>query len=423
MNKTLEQKTTRYLLIWLPVVLLLGSLLFLVMLNMHAHHTQEKQLALKQQNVWNAFVSQPSTMTMQIPGEYVILKNNGLSNQSSDEPRDTTLMIAGNPQELHFKALSKSYSFNNEHYQLITFVSSKEFNHLTIKVFLTEALILLLLLIAIVIINRKSSLILWRPFHRTLKKLAEYDVATNPALQLETQTGTNEFTQLNEELTNMIAKVNSAYSNQKQFVENASHEIQTPLAIIRSKLDLLINEPGLTEKSAALLGDITEANDRLSQMNKSLLLLAKIDNNQFPNQERINISELVERTLTNYQDHYDEFPSLNRSIIPEVYITANPALTEILFSNLIKNAVVHNIPGGFIKVSLSDAVFSIANSGGPISEEPSLLFDRFRKGTKDSKSTGLGLSLVKQIAQMYKMDLQYQYINDIHSIVVSFNGM
>lgn len=423
MNKTLEQKTTRYLLIWLPVVLLLGSLLFLVMLNMHAHHTQEKQLALKQQNVWNAFVSQPSTMTMQIPGEYVILKNNGLSNQSRDEPRDTTLKIAGNPQELHFKALSKSYSFNNNHYQLITFVSSKEFNHLTIKVFLTEALILLLLLIAIVIINRKSSLILWRPFHRTLKKLADYDVATNATVQLETQTGTTEFTQLNGELTNMITKVNTAYNNQKQFVENASHEIQTPLAIIRSKLDLLINEPGLTEKSAALLGDITEANDRLSQMNKSLLLLAKIDNNQFPNQGRINISELVERTLTNYQDHYDEFPSLNKSIIPDIYIIANPALTEILFSNLIKNAVVHNIPGGFIKVSLSDAAFSIANSGGPITEEPNLLFDRFRKGNKDSKSTGLGLSLVKQIAQMYKMDLQYQYTNDIHHIVVSFGGM
>ena len=423
MIKTLEQKNTRYLLIWLPVVLLLGSLLFFVMLNMHSHHTQERQLALKQQNVWNAFISQPATMTMQIPGEYVIQKNSLLPAKILNEPRDTSLLITGNSERLNFKALTKEYQFNNENYQLTTFVSSKEFLHLTIKVFTTEALVFLLLLIAIVVINRRSSRQLWRPFHRTLKKAGEYDVVNNQTVQLEPQTGIAEFNQLNDELTNMIVKVNTAYSNQKYFVENASHEIQTPLAIIRSKLDLLINEPGLTEKSAALLGDITEANDRLSQMNKSLLLLAKIDNNQFPNQEQINVSALVERILTTYQDHYNDFPSLRKSIIPDIFITANPALKEILFSNVIKNAVVHNIASGFIKVSLSDNEFSIENSGDTIVEEPEQLFERFRKGNIESKTTGLGLSLVRQITQIYKMGLHYNYKNGIHYVIINFGGM
>ncbi|MBL0132818.1 MAG: HAMP domain-containing histidine kinase [Chitinophagaceae bacterium] len=423
MIKTLEQKNTRYLLIWLPVVLLLGSLLFFVMLNMHSHHTQERQLALKQQNVWNAFLAQPTTMTMQIPGEYIIEKNRLFPATFLNEPRDTSLLLNGNTVRSGFKALTKEYRFNNENYQLTTFVSSKEFLHLTIKVFTTEAFVFLLLLIAIVFINRKSSRKLWRPFYRTLKKANEYDVVNNQKVQLESQTGIAEFNQLNDELTNMIDKVNTAYSNQKNFVENASHEIQTPLAIIRSKLDLLINEPGLTEKSAALLGDITEANDRLSQMNKSLLLLAKIDNNQCPNQENINISQLIERILTTYQDHYDDFPSLTKSIVPEIFITANPALTEILFSNLIKNAVVHNVPSGFIKVRLSDNEFTIENSGEPIVEEPELLFERFRKGNKESKTTGLGLSLVRQIAQIYQMGLHYNYNNGIHFVVLSFGGM
>lgn len=423
MIKTLEQKNTRYLLIWLPVVLLLGSLLFFVMLNMHSHHTQERQLALKQQNVWNAFIAQPAAMTMQIAGEYVIQKNSLLPRKLLNEPRDTSLLLIGSPEKLNFKALTKEYQFNNENYQLTTFVSSKEFLHLTIKVFTTEALVFVLLLIAIVIINRKSSRLLWRPFHRTLKNAAEYDVVNNQRVQLEPETGIAEFNQLNDELTNMIDKVNTAYSNQNDFVENASHEIQTPLAIIRSKLDLLINEPGLTEKSAALLGDITEANDRLSQMNKSLLLLAKIDNNQFPYQEQINVSSLVERILTTYQDHYDDFPSLTKSIVPDIVITANPALTEILFSNLFKNAVIHNIPSGFIKVRLSDTEFSIENSGDAIVEDPSLLFERFRKGNKESKTTGLGLSLVQQIAQLYKMNLQYNYKNGIHTVLINFGGM
>lgn len=422
MNKTLEQKSTRYLLIWLPAVLLLGSLLFFVMLNKHSHHAQENQLALKQQNVWEAFISQPATMTMQIPGEYAIQKNNLPPVLSLNEPRDTTLLIAGSSEKADFKALTKEYHFSNEIYQVTTFVSSKEFFHLTVKVFATEAFVFLLLLIAVVIINRKSSRLLWRPFYQTLNNAAEYDVVNNPAVQLDKQTGITEFNRLNDELTSMITKVNTAYSNQKNFVENASHEMQTPLAIIRSKLDLLINEPKLTEKSASLLADITEANDRLSQMNKSLLLLAKIDNNQFPEQEKINISALVEEILVTYQDHYDDFPSLTKSIAPGIYLTANPALTEILFSNLIKNAVVHNIPQGFIKVSLSDVEFSIENSGDIITEVPEMLFERFRKGNKESKTTGLGLALASQITRIYKMGLHYNYKNGVHHVKINFEG-
>ncbi|MES1221201.1 MAG: HAMP domain-containing sensor histidine kinase, partial [Bacteroidota bacterium] len=217
-----------------------------------------------------------------------------------------------------------------------------------------------------------------------------------------------------------VEKINAAYSNQKQFVENASNEIQTPLAIIRSKLDLFINEPGLTEKTAALLADITEANDRLSQMNKSLLLLAKIDNNQFPEQARINISALLEKILFNYQEHYDSFPALTKSIQPGVHITANAALAEILFTNLVKNAVIHNIRDGYISISLNSNQFTIENSGEALSENPELLFERFKKGNNASKTTGLGLALVKQIADLYNMNLKYNYQNSIHQVSIIF---
>lgn len=421
MSKTLEQKNTRYLLIWLPVVLLLGSLLFFVMLNMHSQHTQEKQLGLKQQNVWKAFVSQPASMTMQIHGEYIIQEGAAIPKELLDKPKDTSLLFSEKEKKINFKALTQQYVLNGKIYQLTTFVSSKEFFHLIIKVFATETLIFLLLLLAIVIINRKSSRLLWRPFHNTLKKAGEYDVVRNQTIQLEPQTGIEEFNQLNNELATLIEKVNQAYSNQKDFVENASHEIQTPLAIIRSKLDLLINEPGLTEKSAALLSDITEANDRLSQMNKSLLLLAKIDNNQFPEQKNINVSALLDKILANYQEHYDAFPSLTKLIDPNIYITANPALIEMLFSNLVKNAVVHNVASGFINIHLNNKECTIENSGDAILEDPEELFQRFRKGNANSKTTGLGLALVKQIAQLYNMELHYGYEGGIHTMKIKFN--
>jgi len=422
MSKTLEQKNTRYLLMWLPLVLLFGSGIFYGMLTMHAEHTQEKILELKQQNISNAYFANPSGMPMEIQGEYSIKE--GLATRSIVflEPGDTTLLFTAPRNEVSYKTLTRYYNINGKSYTVTTFVSSKEFFHLTIKVFITQAFVFLLLLMAIVLINRTSSLVLWRPFYDTLQKTSEYDVIHNKNFQLKGETGITEFNQLNSELNRLIEKVNLAYSNQKNFVENASHEIQTPLAIIRSKLELLINEPGLTEKTAALLSDITEANERLSQMNKSLLLLAKIDNNQFPEQEPVNISLLLEKILNSYQEHYDNFPALTKSIVQNVFITANPALVEILFSNLIKNAVVHNITAGFIHITLLSNECIIENSGPAITGDPELLFARFSKGSADTKTTGLGLALAKQVAQLYKMDLRYQYDRGKHIITLVFAG-
>jgi signal transduction histidine kinase len=420
MSKSLEQKNTLYLLLWLPLVLFFGSVLFFIMLTMHSHHMQEKQLTLRQQNIWNAFADHPLSLAMQIPGEYLIEPGTRISATFMDEPRDTIIYYQKKDEIVSFKILTKQYTLHGKPYQLTTYVSSKEFYHLIIKVFATEIFVFLLLLLSIVIINRKSSKWLWKPFHDTLQTTSGYHVVHDNRFQLQQETGIAEFDQLNKELTKLIDNVNQAYTNQKNFVENASHEIQTPLAIIRSKLELLINEPGLTEKTAALLADITEASDRLSQLNKSLLLLAKIDNNQFPEQQEINLSEMLEKIFTEYRDHYDNFPVLTLSIEKDVYLTANRALTGILFSNLIKNSVVHNIPGGYIKVYVSRHNFIIENSGPPILDEPALLFERFRKGNANTKTTGLGLSLVQQIIQMYKMGVYYSYGNGIHRIEITF---
>ena len=420
MSSTLQQKNTRYLLIWLPLILLIGSFIFFIMLTMHSHHMQEKQLALKQHDVWNAFKSQPASMPMKLLGEYEI-KPGGTPPSVLGETRDTNINAGLKGENIQLKELTQQYESDGKTYFITTYVSSKEFLHLIIKVFITQVIIFLVLLAAIVVINIKSSKLLWRPFYKTMKETGNYNIAGNQSFVLEKQTGIKEFDQLNNELSGLIEKVSTAYSNQKYFVENASHEIQTPLAIIRSKLDLLINEPGLTERIAGLLGDITDANERLSQMNKSLLLLAKIDNDQFPGREPVCISGLINNILDNYQEHYPDHPLLHRTIAPEIYIAANPALMEILFSNLIKNSVVHNIPGGYINVSLSVNNFTIENSGDAIQGAPELLFGRFSKGGTGA-GTGLGLALVRQISLLYKMELQYKYQGDVHAISLAFTN-
>jgi len=418
MTKTLEQKNTGHLLIWLPIILLLGSVLFYVMLTYQAHHMQEKQLELKLKNVWEAFRSQTGSMPMHIKGEYDIVQVSADAGAPSEEPGDTSLYYKETGQQVNFQMLTRRLEWNGKYYLVTTYVSSKEISHLIIKVFIAEIVIFLFLLLGIVIINRRSSRLLWQPFYDTLKRAGAYDVVRNPELQLEKQTDISEFNRLNSELTDLVEKVNRVYSNQKQFVENASHEMQTPLAIIRSKMELLINDPALTERTASLLADITSANERLSQLNKSLLLLAKIDNNQFPEQDRVNVTDVLEKILHNYQQHYEDFPALSKSIQPDVFIVANLSLVEILLSNLVGNAVVHNIPEGYIKVALDASKLVIENSGNPISGDPEALFERFKKGDDASKTTGLGLALVKQITRLYQLRLQYHYQNKLHRMTV-----
>ncbi len=122
-----------------------------------------------------------------------------------------------------------------------------------------------------------------------------------------------------------------------------SHEMQTPLAIIRSRIELMINQPELTEKVAGILGDITDANNRLTQLNRTLLLLAKIENNQFPETEEVNVSSMVDDIIEMYGNLYEpDFPTVQVNKGEPLIIRANRSLVEILLSNIIKNAVIHN---------------------------------------------------------------------------------
>jgi len=420
MSKPLLQKNTSTLLKWLPVVLLAGSFLFYVVMSMNAHHMQEKQLLLKQYNVWNAFIAQLGNIEKHITGEYDIVEGNADGTIELDEPRDTIIYYANKKKVLPFEILTTNTQWNGRSYNITTYISSTEISHLIIKVFITEAFIFILLLLAIVILNRKNSRLLWKPFFSTMKKIKEFDITRNQPLEMTAQTATAEFDELNKTLTSLIDKVNNAYHNQKQFVENASHEMQTPLAIIRSKLELLINQPGLTEKVAALLGDITEANDRLSQMNRTLLLLAKIENNQFPDTEEINISQTLEQILNGFENHYDDFPALTKNIEDGVMIRANRSLIEILISNLLKNAIVHNQPEGKINLTLSGSELVIENTGLQPEANPDKLFERFKKGSHQTKTTGLGLALVKQICHLYHYEVSYVYKDRWHRVKIIF---
>jgi signal transduction histidine kinase len=421
MSKTLQQKNLRQFLIWLPLVLLAGIGLFYILMRMHARHMAQEQLELKQENIWNAWMANRQTIAAHVTGEYDLDEGNHALPDLLNIQRDTTIYYPASKDQRPFRILTEVHSWNGHHYQLTTYISSREITHLIIKVFAANVLVFILLLAAIVIINRKSSDLLWKSFHATLKTIQGYDINGSQRLELSLKTGTREFDQLNQVITDLIGHVNQAYSNQKQFTENAAHELQTPLAIIRSKLDILIDSSSLTEETAGLLADITDANDRLSQLNKNLLLLTRIDNHQFPDRVSVGISEVIEKLLAYYLEyHSGDLPIIRKSIESGIRVTANISLIEILLSNLIDNAIVHNIPNGYINIQLNNRSLVIENTGHPIEGDTDLLFERFKKGREGSNTTGLGLSLVKRICRINQFDLHYHYGQNIHRITVNF---
>lgn len=421
MSQTLQQKNTRFLFYRLLLVLLGSSLLFYVLMRMQAHHMQEKQLELNQLHIRTAFSNNPA-LPREIPGQYHITEGDAMPAGRLGSIRDTMLYYPATGKSLPFQIVTEAFPVQGKTYQLTTYVSSTEISHLIIKVFLTEAGIFILLFVVIIYINRKTSGVLWRPFRQTMQQLRNYDITQHRQLPLEPQTGITEFDELNAELVSLIERDSSAYRSQQQFVENASHEMQTPLAIIRSKLELLINQQELTEETASLLSDITEANDRLSQMNKSLLLLAKIDNNQFPERCPVDIGAMVQAILTGYRQHFHEyFPEVRIENQTKATINANPALMEIMVGNLIKNAIVHNIPAGFIEIYIHPHELVFRNPGPALEGDPGQYFERFRKGSGDQQSTGLGLALVRQICRLYGFTPTYNFHQGIHTLTIRFN--
>jgi len=406
MSQPLQQKNTRSLLTWLPLVMLAGSVFLYLLLMGHIRHMKYQQLRLKQTNVWNSYALDTAHIPKKITGEYSIVP--GIIDEAAADSADLSYLI-------------QTHQLNGRPYTVTTYISAKEYRHLLIKVGVAEALIFILLLISIIIVNRLASRKSWTPFYNTMTAIRGYDIRQNKPLPLDTATGIGEFDQLNQTLLSLIENVDQAYRNQKQFTENASHELQTPLAIIRSKVELLAESPGLTEDSAQLLQEINEANERLGQMNKNLLLLTRIENSQFPDVSTINLSQLVHRLIQFFKDYYEnEVAKTTTTIQPDVHITANPALIEILINNLLRNAYIHNVPGGWVDMVLTQTTLVINNTGAVIHDDPERLFDRFRKGRVDNRTTGLGLALVRQIAQLYHYEIRYTCQDGRHQLALTF---
>ncbi len=281
-----------------------------------------------------------------------------------------------------------------------------------------QAALIVLLVGGLIFINKSLSQRLWKPFYNTLGKLKTYEVDKIRSFEYESTT-IAEFDDLNAAIQQLTSKNSLLFQQQKEFIENASHELQTPIAVFQSKLDILMQQPGLTETQARLIGELESTAQRMAKLNRNIVLLSKIDNKQFSDITPVSLDVLI-------QNQIDQITPLinirNLAVscdLEPTVINANNALLEILIHNLLTNAKRHNIKGGRIDVVLKNKELTISNPGSPL-QNPSKIFDRFSKESNLSQSLGLGLAIVKRICTISSYGLHYSYEGGFHKFLIKF---
>jgi two-component system, OmpR family, sensor histidine kinase ArlS len=280
--------------------------------------------------------------------------------------------------------------------------------------------IISLFLVGLFIITKRLSINLWKPFYETLNQIENFEIdkSNHPKFA---ETNIEEFNRLNNSIEKLISKNTSIYHSQREFIENAAHELQTPLAVFQAKIDTLIQNADFTQEQYKMLSSLNDSVSRLNRLNKNLLLLSKMENDIYNEKQTINLKEAIEKHF----DFFTEQAKAKNLIIKTemneaVAVKSNPVLAEILISNLFLNAIRHNVSDGQVLVTLSNHSLTFSNTGQSQNLVADKLFNRFSKSNPSEQGNGLGLAIIKKIADQNNWKISYSFANNFHSFSVAF---
>ena len=305
---------------------------------------------------------------------------------------------------------------NGNHHKLEIRTATVEEDDFIESLLIALVILYILIIASILIINNISLKKIWKPFYSTLNYLSDYQFGQNKKL-ISNKTPITEFKLLDSEIAKMISRNENSVYQQKQFIENASHELQTPIAVALNQIDVLLESDELTQKNYLEINQIRNTLKRMSTLNQSLLMLSKIENQQFKDKEQVVFNSVVKTMISDFNSIL-EFKSIELVLIEngEFKTLINKDLAYSLLSNLIKNALKHNINNGKIIIEIDNLSLITKNTSNrktPLNSED--IFRRFYKESEDHLSTGLGLSIVKTIIDNHSnMDVSYAFEDPFH---------
>lgn len=281
-------------------------------------------------------------------------------------------------------------------------------------IFLYVGLLVVIILVNVWVYHHSN-----RPLHKLLDWMEEYQVG-GQNVPLQNDTKVTEYKKLNEAAVRNMERAEEVFEAQKQFIGNASHEIQTPLAVCRNRLETLMEDESLTEGQLEEMGKIHNTLGFITKLNKTLMLLYKIDNGQFTDKQDITLNEVVRNYLRDYEEIY-AFMQLHTEIKESdvLKIRMNEPLVSVLVNNLIKNSFVHNTKNGQVLIDISSSKLVVKNTGQDYPLNAKLIFERFYQVTQKNGTMGLGLSLVKSVCEMEKLTVSYRFEDGMHCFEIA----
>lgn len=352
-------------------------------------------------------------------GNYIITPTTAERSEGFTDAYRDTLMFMENEEEYEpVRLLESVFHQNGSFYKIKVVTSMVEEDDLRKELFFSLLWLYLGLILTIVLLNSFFQQKAWRPFYKLLRRLEKFSIEEDKEIKFE-ETKIEEFQLLNKRIDRLLKKSVESYRSQKEFIENASHELQTPLAISINKLELMAENADLPPGQMEELGTVLQSLERLTRLNRSLLLLSRIENRQFAETENIDWNSLVKQIITEFEDfaaHQEVRILLSEA--GKIHHSGNKDLAGILISNLLKNAVFHSPSGTAVEVVISSGKIRFINSGSEALEKAKI-FSRF-KGAEKANSTGLGLAISKAIVEKMDLDLHYAYTSQKHVFTITF---
>lgn len=405
-------------------ILFVGGVIFYIMLRKIILDQVDGQLLSSKNNIeqqFNKFLAHPKDYIWreEIIGISIVEK---MENQNEAFFSDTLISISKKIYTpISYRKLEFYTHYAGNDYKVKILKNLSFTDHLTMQVLILVSVIAVFFIISFFTIFRlitQNSLIY---FYDTVNKIKDFKVDKNTSIKL-LDNDIDEFETLNKVLLSMTDKIKKDYNNLMEYNQNASHEIQTPLAIIQSNVEQLIQSEELTKEQVKTLYHILEATTRLSKLNRALLQLVKLEGGQYSKLFDVNIKSIVSANISQLKDIIEaKNIKLSTKLYSSKKIKINPDLIELLIFNLLKNAINHNVPNGQINVLLRQNTLSIANTGVDCALDLDRLSKRFIKGSQ-SNSLGLGLSIITKICDIYELNLLYSYFDKTHTFEVNFDS-
>ena len=417
----------KYLFISILAVLLIGCVSHYLIFRFFIHYSSDQMLKDQKAKIEN-YITQNDTLplapTLVLRPARIEVETIEASGLFPDEMyRDTVMYSEETGTFTPYRQLFFTAFYKNEHHLININQPTVIRNDLFYAIVTSLLLLLVLFVLFTYVIEYLLKKNVWSPLNYNLRKLHEYDLKANAVLQLK-KPGIKEFDEMNEVILRMVDKINADYENSRLFTEDASHEMQTPLSIIKSKMDLLMQNPllMLDKDNEHSVRAISRAVSRLSRMNKSLLLITRINNNQYEEKENIRLDKHLAVYLNDLEELFEAKQLTVKTVVSPCLLFMNSNLAEILLSNLLSNAIRHNLPQGWIDLFLDNSRFVISNTckGGLKSEAN--LFNRITFHNKSEESSGLGLNIVRSICDKNEFHIRYDYPEDeVFRITIVFS--